>query len=122
MAFVNNNQQFANASGSADIKQAALAGFSYAGPTGQPAGFIRIFSADGQSLDFSVRINGFPAGLKTALLWPHGPAPHNQPSLPQVTSGSATVNIGNIPIARQGSTCSCGDTIQIGSRNVNIGS
>ena len=122
MAFVSNNQQFANVNGSADIKGVALAGYSYAGPTGAPAGFIRIFAAGGASLDFSVKINGFPPGLKTALLWPHGPAPHNQASLPNVTNGSATVNIGNIPVARVGATCSCGDTIQIGSRNVNIGS
>lgn len=122
MVFVANNQQFANANGSADIQGVALAGYSYAGPTGAPAGFVRIYDANLVSLDYSVKINGFPPGLLGALLWPHGPAPHNLASKPVVTTGSKTVNIGNIPVARVTSTCSCGDTVQQGSRNVKIGS
>lgn len=95
----------------------ALSGYSYASPTGSPAGLVRQVGAN-----FEVKINNFVPGLEGSLVLGHGPrAPHNQASNPTIIDGSSTVKIGRRGVAYVGSRITCGDVVANGSLDVQIG-
>lgn len=94
----------------------ALCGYSFASPTGAPVGLLRQ-----QGSNFQVKINNLVPGLQGSFVTGHGSSPHNGASVPTVIDGSSTVKIGRRNVAYVGARCSCGDTVQNGSLDVQIG-
>lgn len=94
----------------------ALCGYSFASPTGAPAGIVRKAGSN-----FNVKINTFIPALRGSLVTGHAAAPHNNISNPTIIDGSSTVKIGRRGVAYVGARISCNDVVANGSLDVNIG-
>ncbi|CAB4129727.1 COG4104 Uncharacterized conserved protein [uncultured Caudovirales phage] len=71
----------------------------------------------------SVLINGLPAAVVGSVSSPHSPwgSPHPPHDAATVVSGSSTVIVGGLALARAGDPLSCGHAIASGSANVIAG-